>query len=431
MNVRRAVGFLLSVCLLVPAFSQESGPSTKQRVKAAKALADQGSTALPELANYLQDPEIKVRVQAVKSMVQIGTQHSLEPLIQATRDADPEVQTRAVDGLVNFYLPGYIDDGWMGSFRKIGTSIEGRFTDVNDAAISRDITVRDDVITAVGKVASGGSSMQSRANAARAVGILRGKAAVPELLEAVKSKNSSVIYESLIAMQKIGDQSAGPGITFLLRDLDDDVQVAAIETTGLLRNFEALPQLYDALNDARNKKVRRAALTAIAMLPDEKSRVYYNQYVEDKDPLTRAAAVEGFARLKRPGDAPMIQTFFDGEKKMNPRLSQAFALVMLGQTDLGEFTPLQYLINALNMSSFHGVAQPFLVELAREPAVRSGIYQVLPNATKDEKIHLSQVLAASGDAESVSHLETLSRDPDAEVATEGARALRIVKARIG
>ena len=56
--------------------------------------------------------------------------------------------------------------------------------------------------------------MDVRANAARAVGILRGKAAVPDLIEAAHSKNTDVIYESLIALQKIRDESAGPRVEF-------------------------------------------------------------------------------------------------------------------------------------------------------------------------------------------------------------------------
>ena len=69
-----------------------------------------------------------------------------------------------------------------------------------------------------------------------------------------------MLYESLIAMQKIRDESAGPQITFLLRDLNPKVQIAAIETTGLLRNREAVPELMEVLKRAKDAKVRRAAL---------------------------------------------------------------------------------------------------------------------------------------------------------------------------
>ena len=429
----RSVTVLAAALLCLPVLAQDpDSPDPKQRVRAARQLADQGSTAIPTLARLLKDPEPRVRLQAVKSIVKIGTQRSIAPLVEATKDPDPEIQIRAIDGLVNFYLPGYVTSGWFGSLKKTGTAIKGMFTDTNDAVIRPDIRVQPEVIEALGRLARGGASMKVRANAARALGILRGRAAVPDLIEAIKkTKDSEVIYEALIALQKIRDQSAAPHIAFLLRDLDDRVQVAAIETVGLLQYHKALPQLYDVLANARNKKVRRAALTAIAMLPDEKNRPYYDQYITDKDPLMRAAAAEGYARLKNPADLRMLQTYFDSEKKMNPRLSLAFALVMLGQTDLGQFTPLQYLIHTLNSASFKGVAEPFLIELAREPRVRESLYKALDGATRDEKIGIARVLARSGGKDSIPHLERLVRDPDNEVSTEAATALRILRARLG
>lgn len=422
--------FLLVIASAALLGQDPSSEDARERARAARALADRGPSALPELRKLLQDPVYEVRLEAVKSIVQIGTRDSLDALIEATRDPDPEIQIRATDGLVDFYLPGYVRTGLTATLRKVGKTIKGRFTDVNDQVIPLHIEVRPDVIEALGKLASGGSTMDVRANAARAVGVLRGRAAVPYLLEAVRSKNSQVIYESLIALQKIQDPSAAPGISFLLRDLDDRVQIAAIETTGLLGNKQALPQLHDVLKTARNARVRRAALTAIAMLPDESSRPFYNQYINDKDELMRAAAAEGFGRLRNPADVEMLERAFEAEKRMNPRLSMAFALVLLGKTELSEFSPLRYLVNALNSASYHGVATPFLVEAARDTAVRRQLEAALKGASKLEKIRLANVLARSGDAESIPHLEELTRDPDAEVGTEAATALRVLRQRL-
>ena len=71
--------------------------------------------------------------------------------------------------------------------------------------------------------------------------------------DAMKSKDSAILYESVIAMQKIGDPSAAPRIRYLLRDLDEKVQIAALETTGILMNKEAVPDLIEALNRARTQ----------------------------------------------------------------------------------------------------------------------------------------------------------------------------------
>jgi HEAT repeat protein len=367
----------------------------------------------------------------VKAMVEIGTARSLEPLVAATRDNDPEVQIRATDGLVNFYSPGYVKAGGLsGSIKRVGTAVRAKFTDTGDLVIEPYVQVRPEVIAALGKLARGGASMESRASAARALGILRGRAAIDDLIVALRSKDDQVLHESLIAIQKIRDESAGPRILFLLRDLNESVQVPAIETVGLLRTREAIPDLKDILAHGRSTKVRRAALTSLAMLSDENNRPVYTQYLNDKDDGLRAAAAEGFARLRNPADLPAMEKAFNSESKMNPRLSLAFACASLGRNDIGEFSPLRYLINTLNSNAYRGVAQPFLTELSRDPGVRRTLYSALNGGTRDEKIYLGQVIARTGDSDTLKYLDQLTKDPDTAVAEQGLKSLKELKARL-
>ncbi len=393
-------------------------------------MAKQGAAAFPQLGQYLKNQDADVRAEAVKSIVEIGGPRSLDLLVEATRDNDETVQIRATDGLVNFYLPGYVATGVTGALKRASTTIKARFSDRNDQVIDPYILVRPDVIQALGVLVRGGISMDSRANAARAVGILRGKAALPDLYQALQSKNSEVLYESIIAIQKINDRTAAPRIQYLLRDLDEKVQLAAIETTGLLGNQSALPDLRGVLDNTKKTKVRRTALSAIAMLPDPGSRSLYTQYLTDKDENLRAAAAEGFARLRNPEDVPMLQKAYDEETKRIPQLSFAFALVMDGKTELGELTPLRFLINNLNSNAYKGVAQPFLEEASKDPALRNTLYTPMEQGTKDEKINLAQILARTGDKAAEPHLEVISRDKDSQVAEEGLRALRNLRTRL-
>jgi HEAT repeat protein len=420
MRPYRVVLLLASAALL---------PAQDVRPKDVREIAKAGSSAIPQLQDLLKNPNAQVRIEAVRQITEIGTAGSLDPLILAARDNDPEVQIQTTDGLVNFYLPGYVKTGIGASLRRVGSSIKGRFTDTNDQVIDPYVTVRPEVIDALGKLASGGGNMDARANAARALGILRGRKAIPDLVEALHSKNSGVMYESLVALQKIRDESAGPRAAFLLHDLDQKVQIAAIETTGLLRNQDAVPELADVLKRARDAKVKRAALTAIAMLPLANSRDLYAQYLHDKDDRMRAAAAEGYARLRHPDDLPMLEEAWRDEGKTSPRLSLAFAQVMLGKTGTGEFSPLQYLIDELNSAAYKGEAFPFLVELARDGEVRKALYGPLAAGTKDEKIGLAGVLARSGGQESMPYLQKLSADKDADVAQAGLRSLRTLQAR--
>ena len=88
------------------------------------------------------------------------------------------------------------------------------------------------------------------------------------------------------------------------------------------------------------------------------------------------------------------------------------------------------LVNTLNSKNHQGEAEPFLIELARDPKIRAALYPSLTGGAKDEKIGLARVMARSGSQDSVTPLEKVSQDTDADVAQEGVRALRNLRARL-
>jgi len=170
----------------------------------------------------------------------------------------------------------------------------------------------------------------------------------------------------------------------------------------------------------------------MGQIPDPSMHPIYVSYLDNKDEGLRTAAAEGIARSKNPSDRQLIETDFTSEKKTPPRLAFAFALVALGKTEMGELDPLRYLINTLNSAAYRGVAQAYLIELARDPAVRQAMYPALqePTATKDEKTGLAQILARSGDRDSIPPLEALAKDSQNEVSQEALRSLRSLRARL-
>jgi len=424
--------WIAAIWLLATGVYLHAQDDPKQRAKIVRELSKGGSDSIAKIEPYLTDPVVDVRVEAVKAIAYIGTQRSLDPLLKALNDNDPEIQIRATDGLVNFYLPGYARTGLGASFRRIGASIKSKFTDTNDQVIDAFIQVRPEVVRGLGRVARGGATMDARANAARAIGILRGREAIPDLAEALRSKDSQVIYESLIAFQKIRDPSAGPRVAFLLRDLDEKVQIAAIETTGLLANRGAINDLRDILDRSKKMGVKRAALTALAQMPDPQLHGIYTARLADKDEGMREAAAEGLARLKNPDDGLKVESAFSSEKKTGPRLSLAFALVSLGKRDMGALAPLRYLVDNLNSAAYRGVSRAYLTEIARDPESRKVLYPVFTESTstKEEKTGLAQVLSVSGGQDSIAPLEALSRDSTPEVSEEATRALRNLRARL-
>jgi HEAT repeat protein len=416
---------------LILVFSIFALSAFAQAPKDVRAVAKQGPNAIPTLAQYLNSQRADTRVEVVKQLISLGGKDTIDPLIRATHDADAEVQIRATDALVNYYLPGYVKQGLGSSLVRAGDSVKAKFSDANDQVIDRFVIVRADVVSALGQLARGGASMDARANACRAIGILRGDAALPDLVDALRTKDNNVMYEALAAMEKIRDPQAGPKITYLLRDLDDRVQTTAIETAGLLRSTDALPTLRAIVASPRNNKAERAALFAIAMMPEPMDRDLLLRDLGSKDEKLRTAAAEGLGRIGNPADVPALTNLWTGEEKMPPRLGAAFGLVMEGKLDLAEDAPFRYLINTLNSASYHDVAYAYLVEAARRKPVLQALYGLFGPGTRDEKIYLSRVLAVSGDADSVPYLEKASRDTDNDAAQEGLRALRSLRARLG
>jgi HEAT repeat protein len=415
---------------ILPCFVFAAAVCLAQTPKDVRAVAKDGQIAVPKVAQYLNSASLDTRLETVKQLTALGGKDTIDPLIRATRDADPEMQIRATDGLVNYYLPGYVKQGLGSSVIRAGATIKAKFNDSNDQVIDAFVMVRPDVITALGQLARGGSSMDSRANACRALGILRGDAALPDLVDALRSKDNNVMYESLAAMQKIRDPAAGPRITYLLRDLDDRVRTTAIETAGVLRSTDALPTLRSIAGNPRNTKAERFAMFAIAMMPQPQDRDLFLRQLNAKDDKIRAASAEALGRIGNPADDPALQKAWHDEEKMAPRLAAAFGLVMEGLLDLGEEAPFRYLINTLNSAANHDIAYAYLTEAARRKSVLDALSGPIDQGTRDEKIYLARVLAASGDQTSVPHLDKVSRDTDRDVAQEGLRALRSLRARL-
>lgn len=404
--------------------------ASAQTPKDVRAVAKQGPSAIPTVAQYLNSAAVDTRVEAVRQLILLGGKEIVDPLVRATRDNDAEVQIRATDGLVNYYMPGYLKTGLGSTLIRAGNAVKARFSDSNEQVIDGFVIVRPEVITALGQLARGGASFDARSNACRALGILRGQAAVPDLVEALKSKDNRMMFEALVALQKIRDPEAGPRVAYLVRDLDDKVQGAAIETVGVLRASDALPALRDIVNHPRNARAERSALNAIALMPSPSDRALFQRYLGAKEDRLRAAAAEGLGRIGDPSDRPVLENTWKGEEKMAPRLAAAFGLVLDGDVSVGVDAPLRYLLNSLNSAAYKDTAVAYLVEAARQPKVRSALYEPMGQGTREEKIQLARVLAVSGDEASIQFVEKVSRDPDQEVAQEGLRALRTLRARL-
>ncbi|MGI8961349.1 MAG: HEAT repeat domain-containing protein [Bryobacteraceae bacterium] len=419
-------------CLIsLIAFGQnEDAYSANQRIARIRDLGKKNSQAIPALEQNLGDPNRDIRIETVKAIVKIGTEASLAPLIKAAHDNDSEVQIRAVDGIVNFYVPGYVIKGGLtGPLTRGVRQVKSFFSSRDNQVIDPSVSVRTDVGEALGDVILRGGSIDSRANAARAAGILRARPAVVALVDALRSKNSEVIFECLVALQKIGDPSAGPGVSFLAHDFDDRVQATALETIGVLHSLDSASDVRSVLRDARNIKICRAALECLAMLGIAEDRSVFKQYIEDRDADLRASALEGRGRIREPEDTAAIEQAYN-EKNADPKVhvAAAFALVSEGKVDTSDFSPLRYLVEKLDVRGQRDSAQAYLAELCRRDEVRKALFPLLRDATKEQKLALCQALSASRNGDVIPVLNALSKDIDSDVSLAASKGLKAVEA---
>jgi HEAT repeat protein len=430
MRLLRVVGYgcILPLFLL----SQDNQKDRdKAQISRIHALEKIGTRGLAELSGFLKDPDRPVRVEAVNAIVALGSTASLDPLLSATHDTDAEVRVRATDGIVNVYVPGYVANSGLSGYVTRGLrQVKAFFSARNDKVIDDDVKVREDVGPAIAEEVNFGDELTPRSNAALAAGILRLKVAVPALLQALHAKDNDLIFESLVALQKIHDPSAGEGVGFLVRDLDERTQVTTLETVGVLHSTEAAPDVRYALENARNPKVKRAALSALAMLAVPEDRIIFRQYVINADPALRAAALEGLGRLREPEDTPTIQTSFDeANADWRIHLAAAFALVTEGNVSTEEFSPLPYLVENLNSRQRADVADAYLKELIHRDEVRRNIVKTLDEATKAQKLALCWIFGESHSSDMLPALQRLAGDSDGEVEIAAKRAEHVLNTR--
>jgi HEAT repeat protein len=414
------------------ATGQQTSPDNdpKERIRLIRELAKKNGEGIPGIAAYVRDPDLDVRLETVQRLSEISGPRTLSALATLCADPDPEIQLNAIDGIVNIYLPGYLKSGISRSVKRSADGIKVRFNDPGDLVVDGYVNVSPEAISAISSVLRDSKSLDAKASAARALGILRANPSVKDLTAALYSKDDQLMYESLVSLQKIRDASAGPAVAFLVRDLNPKVQIASLQAAGILRSKQAAPGIRTVISDGGNSKVAKEAVDALAKIADPPDRELFTRLLSDKDAVLRTAAAEGLGRIRNASDIERLNQVFEAERDTSPRMAEAFALVSLGRLEMNELSPFRYLVSGLNRSSLRTLALAYLAELTREPAVRQTLYPTLSGASKDEKTGMCQVFGESGERDSVPYLNVLKDEKDTSVALTCLAGLRTLEARL-
>jgi HEAT repeat protein len=399
-------------------------PDEKLRARAARDLGSaQDRSAIPALAEALSDPSEKVRREVVLALAQMHATAALDALVKATQDSSEEIRVLAVQSLVGYYTGSVPSPGIAGYMKKTWEHAKEHFTPDN-TRVDPGLQVDPKVVDALRAALNSTRSNRTSREAAKGLGILGARAAVPDLVKAAHASVSILSLEALTALDKIEDRSAGPQLVDLLDSPNKEVREEACVTVGILRTRQAEAKLQFLFQHASDPRSEEKALEGLAYLGGSSSVPLFTQSLGSADKTERACAAEGLARAGNTKVVPDLEQALAAEKDAEVKLAIQFALTALGKLD-----QLSELVSALS-SKRADIAQPYLIELTRSPAFLPRLYPYLQSSVPEVRKRLCIVLMFSGDATSLDQLDRLSHDPDPDVAAQALRAKQAIRTRL-
>ena len=396
-----------------------------KRAKAARELGKaQDASAIPALAEALSDRSEKVRREVILALAQMHGPETLDALVKATQDAEEGNRVLAVQSLIGYYTGIIPTPGFSGFFKKEVKRAQAHFTP-DTLRIDPGLSVEPKVITALDATLKDTGSNRASREAAKGLGILVARTAVPDLIKAAHSSDETLSLEALNALSKIEDRSAGGELVDLLDSPDKDIKQQASVTIGILRTGQAVPKLQSIFESDTDQKNKEKALEGLAYLGAPVSNPLFTKALWSDDRVIRTSAAEGLARAADPKTLPELEKAVMAERDADAKLAIEYAMTALGKLD-----HLIDIVNELSSKTRGDVAQPYLIELARTPGFLPKLYPYLQSPNAGVRKSLCTVLMFSGDQASLEQLDRLSHDPNGDVSAQALRAMRALRARL-
>jgi HEAT repeat protein len=428
MRVPMVLALALTVASVTGASAQTRQPSTEsliydlknpdapRRLDAARDLGlAKTVSAIPALLPLAEDPDSQVRRQVGVTLEQMNDIAVLPGLVRLTADGEPDIRERSVQALVNLHLPR--PAGPTAALVKLGSLINPWSDQHAETIVEPDVPVDASVVTAL-RARMADSEDRIRRDASHGLGILRGDAAIPELLLAIgQDRDPLVRFEAVRALRKIGDASIGDPLVPMLNVNVDRVRTELILTLGTLRYPGAVPEITRIFEESKPaERIRTLALSALADIGDPASRPVFVANKDDRDATIRLYANEGLARLADRSFGTVMSADRLVEKNARVQSAQAFGLLRLGRQEY-----MEELVRALGKPATRELAREYLLET--QATERPALFAMQPKSA-DARAELADVLGLMGDQAALPALQAMQHDADTTVARNAERAIR-------
>ncbi len=321
--------------VLLGAHSDEDGQAYRSAIN---ALTEFGYKAAPSLLNALNEDDVYVRRNAIRVLGQIKTLDTevVPSLIRALDDSDPEVrsyaartlgQVKAVDAVPVLKLALLDRVGFvrreailaLGQIKMVDTVPELIDTlnddDVNVWSVTT-MTLNQFGNQAVPDLINALSSDNTtiRCRSAEIIGHIKSVEAVPRLMDALNDKDAVVRCAAIGALGQMGISEAATSFINALSDEDARVRSCAANVLGKLKITNGVPGLIGALND-RYVGVRMSAASSLGLLKDERAVQNLREALREEEEEVRGRAAWALGEIGSDSAIEAVsEALYDKEK---------------------------------------------------------------------------------------------------------------------
>jgi len=147
------------------------------------------------------------------------------------------------------------------------------------------------------------------------LGLIRNPAATTKLCEVLASnKNDQIRQSAAIALGYLGDKQSLSSLSKALNDPSDNVKFSAYNSLGHLGAAEAVPALASGLK-SEDVRTRRAAISALERISSPTSLEYVRVALADNDEVVLAAAARMVGAFQDTESLPALKKLLDNPAK--------------------------------------------------------------------------------------------------------------------
>jgi HEAT repeat protein len=402
--------------LQAPALNSPSPRERTEAIRSMSVLGDRDAVG-PLVEAYRNEPRRDIRLEIVGGLGRIRDRGAIPGLTEALlTDFQRDVRLQAIDSLLRLYIPIADNEG----FFSFVTGITRVFAEDDRPRAGSSVVVDPAVTDALLAALREDSDAGVRREAVHALGSLNASARIGAIigeLEGPRHREDSTVRVAMVeVLGNLRDPQAGPVLTTLMRDGDDDVAASAIRSVGLIGYQPAAESLRNLFGSTPDDDVRELALQSLALLRAPESQTMFETLLDDDEESIRELAAEGLARLDY--DASGLVARIADERDAGVRLAMAFAIVASGDTGF-----IQRIVDELDTRRYPQ-AEAYLYELGRFEGRLDDLHPHLRNPDADIRERLVRVIGDIGNPQSRPYIQPLTEDRDGDVAAAAVEALR-------